>query len=152
MATPYAEVLGRAPRLTIKVTSEIIKRSEKRNSNHCVFAEGIKVAYPHLNYIAVDLQTMRATNPAKHERYTWLTPRVAQIAIIDFDRGKEQQPFTFVLDNGHTTRSGTTRPKKVSLRQPRHANAQSALQPVGGSPPPHSVGQRRQFGLRRLKY
>jgi hypothetical protein len=165
--------LGHAPRFTARVTPEILERSVQRNSNHCMLAEAIKEAHPDLTHISVDIQTIRASNPKKRERYIWLTPRVCQVGIIDFDRGQKLTPFPFNLRAGQTISMGTSSAQRLSsqakakakakrkkaaaetdgaLRRPRDANAQSVMVKVGGKAPPRSVGRRRSFGLRSLEY
>lgn len=142
--------LGRAPRITVEVTAKRINEGAKRNSNHCMVAESLKDSHPNLNYIAVDIQTIRATNKKKGERYIWLTPRSVQEMIINFDRGVKPMPFSFVCGDGQTVPT-YRRTTKAKLRRSQYGK--SNIPAVsGGRAPRRSVGLRRSFGLRSLKY
>lgn len=154
--------LGHSPEFSLNVTPQNIADGVERNSNHCVIADAIKEARPDLKYISVDIQTIRATDVTKKERYVWITPRAVQQFIIDFDRGERAQvkPFKTKLRMGQTITAGHTdkqnkqrRAKDAKLRRPRSKNGGNApLIPVGGKAPPRAIGQRRQFGLRALVY
>lgn len=154
-----AEYLGHTPRFTGRVSAEILDKSMQRNSNHCMLAEAVKQANPKLKYVSVDIQTIRATDLSKSERYVWLTPRRCQLAIIKFDQGKRPTPFKFELRDGQTVRAGKkhrkTKSKAVrrsNLRPPKKGAAGSVPVRVGGEVPPKSVGRRRSFGLRSLEF
>lgn len=155
-ASKATKTLGRAPRIAINVNQGVIDDGVARNSNHCMVAEALKESYPELKYVAVDIQTIRATDREKQERYVWLTPRSVQRMIIDFDRGVKPKPFRVEFRDGQTTESGKShlRKKKSSrkLRQARGGNIGTVPERVGGRTPPRSVGQRRAFGLRRLQF
>lgn len=144
------QFLGHAPRITVEVTAKRINEGAKRNSNHCMVAESLKDAYPRLKYVAVDIQTIRATDLKKRERYIWLTPTSVQNMIINFDRGVKPLPFTFTCQDGQTTQAATKTPaQKAALRLSRRKGMPSR---VGGRRPPRAIGLRRSFGLRSLKY
>lgn len=84
----------------IEVTKEHIKNAVKTDSHHCMIADAIRDKLPNAQYISVDIQTIRFTDPEAKKRYTYLTPRDAQWGIIRFDRGvKNIQPFEFGLRN-----------------------------------------------------
>lgn len=151
--------LGHPPRLICKVDRETITAAARENSNACMVAETIKKAKPRLQYIAVDIQTVRATDPKKGERYIWLTPRSIQQKIIDFDKGKRVEPFSFRLDDGQTIPSGRNpswkkkTSTKAKLRKSATKRARTSVPvKVGGKAPPKAIGSRRAFGLRALAY
>jgi hypothetical protein len=82
------------------------------NSSHCAIAMAIAEAVPHARFIAVDLQTIRWTDPTKGVRYCFLTPAVAQHqVIIPFDQGKRDEcvETTFRMKPAFVTRSGRRR-------------------------------------------
>jgi hypothetical protein len=82
------------------------------NSSHCAIAMAIQEAVPHARFIAVDLQTIRWTDPGKGVRYCFLTPAVAQHqVIIPFDQGRrdECKETTFRMKPAFVTRSGRRR-------------------------------------------
>lgn len=155
--------LGRAPRLTVHVTQEIIDRAMRRNSNHCMVADALRIASKDkLQYRAVDIQTTRGTNLEKGERYIWLTPPKVQRMIVDFDRGEEIKPFSFELQAGHTIPAGKPKSKKRAKTQaakkarPKFRRAykgskQSIPEAINSPTPPRSIGARRAFGLRSIE-
>ena len=149
-------ILGHPPRIKIKVEDDTISDAVRANSNHCMIAEALKKARPGLSHVAVDIQTIRATDKDKAERYCWLTPRSIQQAIVQFDMGHRPGPFMFELRDGQTTPSGHAYRRKrqrgtKQLRRPRNGSATSVLERVGGAMPPRSIGQRREFGLRKFQ-
>ena len=97
-------------------------------------------------------------------RYTYLTPRIAQDALIRFDRGIAQiPPFSFTLRGGHTTSMQYRKGSKLRARRKlgkrrlvvTKKDEQSGTVPeqIGGQiaarerNAPHAHN-RRQFGLR----
>src|SRR6266403_5193605 len=74
-----------------------------QNSSHCMIAESIKAAYPRARFISVDISTIRFTDPDKGQRYTFLTPRRAQVALVQFDQGLKPTPFHLQLRKAHVT-------------------------------------------------
>jgi hypothetical protein len=62
-----------------------------------MIAEAIRLAVPNAQSVAVDLVTIRWTDPVRELRYIYLTPRLAQHALIDFDSGVEPRPFDVKL-------------------------------------------------------
>lgn len=150
--------LGRAPRISVHVSQKVINEAVARNSNHCMVAEAIKEKYPELRYVSVDIQTIRATDRAKRERYVWLTPRSVQVPIIKFDAGIRPQPFGFQCREGQVIESGRgndrARTRRAKLRPAAKSGGNNRRRVpgiVGGKTPPRSVGQRRAYGLRKLE-
>jgi hypothetical protein len=165
-----------APRLKISVTSELIESSKRRDSSHCMIAEAVKIAVPGASNVSVDLQTIRFSDMTKRLRFTYLTPRIAQVAIIQFDQGTEDiDPYSFRLRGGHVTNAGArasnTAPlsdKQVAQREKatasrsasldrtilvdRHGDAGNVPDRIGGKPPPTTpFARRRAYGLRALE-
>jgi hypothetical protein len=62
-----------------------------------MIADAIKTAVPNAQSVSVDLSTIRWTDPVRELRYIYLTPRRAQIALIDFDAGRVPKPFDVQL-------------------------------------------------------
>lgn len=85
-------------RLTIPITQERIDESIRRSSAHCMLSEAIRDKYPQLRNVLSDLATIRYTDPKRQLRFIHLTPRNAQLALIDFDAGAKIEPFTIVLE------------------------------------------------------
>lgn len=144
-----------------------------------MIADAAKIALPDSTKHSVDLQTIRLTDPKRGLRYTYLTPRIAQEALVRWDMGIKPTPFSFVLRGGQVTRAfkrkaKETDPKKLAQRQ-RNAQKMVALNKarlsarnrsnhsvpdrVGGKTPPlgrdkHDVpySRRREFGIRGLTF
>jgi hypothetical protein len=135
-----------SPRIAAPVTAEIIERSKIGDSSHCMITEALRVAHPEFTGQSADLATVRISDPVRQLRYIYLTPRNAQLAIIDFDQGITPEPFTVVLERAaQITRSAnwgrvterlkpTTRPQKPSSYTPPKS-------PKSGKPAP--LGPRR---------
>lgn len=162
-----------APRVKLQITEELIEDAIPRDSPHCLWAEAVKAAVPDAKYISVDIQTIRFTDPRKGLRYTYLTPRIAQVALIQFDQGIRPTPHSVQLRNGQVTPSGgrnKSRQTPLSDREiARRKAAPSVMgkgkaklgKPIapgsvperrGGKTPPIAAGQRRAFGVRGLEY
>lgn len=161
-----------APRITVELTQEAIDDGISRDSGHCMFAEAIKASFPQAQKVSVDLQTMRFSDLAKGYRYTYLTPRIAQLALLNYDHGTKPEPFSFQLRNGHVTRAGSREKRRLQLSSGRAkakiakaqlskatlvVTKQDALggvpRAVGGKTPPTTpFARRRAFGLRAIAY
>jgi hypothetical protein len=166
----------KSPCVTVVVSERLIYEAEQRDSGHCMISEAIKEAVPTAQNISTDLQTIRWSDPAKRLRYTYLTPRVAQIALIKFDQGIASEPFQFRLGRAAHIAYMFKRSKEelekhaADLRRSR--NKKIAKRPqegcvptiVGGKPPPIAnladpiparapthLARRRAFGLRQLR-
>ena len=79
----------------ISVSRETIERATQRDSRHCMIAEAIRDARPDAQFVSVDIQTIRFSIPFKRIRCTYLTPRIAQLALVRFDQGRSLEPFQF---------------------------------------------------------
>lgn len=91
----------------IDLNEEIIARATRKNSRHCMIAEAIKEQFPAARLVSVDLQTIRWSDNKKKLRYTFLTPRAAQDALVRFDRGEKIPAFTLRLRSPHITSTST---------------------------------------------
>ena len=67
------------------------------DSTRCMIADAIKDACPKAQFIQVDLQTIRFSDPVKRKRFVYLTPPVAQHNLLKFDQGERVKPFAFAL-------------------------------------------------------
>jgi len=159
-----------APNLRISVTQAHIDDAIPKDSGHCMIADAVAVALPGSARRLIDLQTIRVTDPKRGLRYTYLTPRIAQEALVRWDKGIKPPPFSFVLRGGHVTKAYQRKdakaisPKQLAARQ-RAAQKMLDLQKtrlrsrddhapvrVGGKTPPLNVpySRRREFGVRGL--
>jgi hypothetical protein len=141
----------------IRITPEIIADSVRSDSGHCMISEAIRLVRPTATGIAVDLQTIRFSDPKKRCRYTFLTPRRAQEALVAFDQGdKVIEPFSFRLERGQVSEMGgrwsKKKPRRAVLKNTEREKVRHNVPNiVGGQTPPISALRRRQFGLRALK-
>jgi hypothetical protein len=147
------------PNVTLDVTADIIDASTRKSSSHCMIAETIRTCVPTATRISVDLATIRWSDRKKGLRYTYLTPRTAQDALVRFDRGIKPPPFKLGLRGAQVTtmKRGPKGKQKYVHKLGRRKLAATKTDiaqgcvpgVVGGSPPPRiRPGQRREFGLR----
>jgi hypothetical protein len=87
---------GAGRRLSVRVEREVIDEATRADSSHCMIADAIRAQHPSASRIMVDLQTIRFTDTEKGKRYVWLTPALAQRALINFDQGIPVEPFDVV--------------------------------------------------------
>jgi len=156
-----------APRATIQVTQKHIDMATPRNSGHCMIADAVKAAFPRAQSVAVDIQTIRWSDPAKRQRYVYLTPRSAQVALVRWDQGITTEPFSFKLKGAQIIRvakpkastAGNTEspiPRRARLHSRHGESSQtdhhaSPPEVIGGRAPPRvSYNNRREFGLRAM--
>lgn len=147
------------PRVRINVTQEIIDAGIRRSSSHCMIAEAIEELIPEARHIAVDLQTIRWSDPEKGVRYTYLTPRAAQVHLVNYDQGEEVEPISFSLSRPMITQAGTREKAKAAKATLKNSPSDKEIgmvpQRVGGKTPPsgalsNRVGKRREYGLRSV--
>jgi hypothetical protein len=148
----------KSPQVRVDVTEEIIRESMQADSSHCMIAEAVKKARPKATRVAVDLATIRFSDPELGLRYTYLTPRTAQTPLLQFDSGMVPEPFSFMLGRGHVTRMSRSKKTKAttkSLSRARLVTREGVVggkvpDRVGGRPLPTFRGNRREFGIRGL--
>lgn len=164
MATPSRS--KSSPRVTIEVTQEIVDASTRRDSSHCMIAEALQRAVPKAQYISVDLATIRFTDMSAGRRYVYLTPRVAQEALLAFDQGEKIEPFTVRIQGAHVLATGNARKARATLK-PGQVKDSVPIRTDGLAPPigplasgtgtnpsngkgDRRTGRRREFGLRAI--
>jgi hypothetical protein len=76
-----------SPTLNLLITDEQYAQAVASNSGGCLIADAIKSQYPELSKITVDMATIRVSDRAAGERYTYLTPPDAQHVLLAFDQG-----------------------------------------------------------------
>ena len=77
----------RFPRLEVDITPDRWAKAVTANSGGCLVADAIKDQYPQFSGIIVDAQTIRLSDRAAGQRYTYLTPPTAQELLLYFDQG-----------------------------------------------------------------
>lgn len=135
MATPARA--RPAPQLKITVTAEHIEQAIPKDSSHCMIAEAIKASHPEFRQIAVDLATIRFSDPTAGKRYIYLTPRTAQVALLDFDRARKPDPFEFTVRAAQVVpmRVGTNRNYEAKKLGSTNASGKVPLVNGGELPP-----------------
>jgi hypothetical protein len=142
--------------IRINVTAEQIKDSEQRNSSRCMIATAIMAALPHAKHVSVDIQTIRYSDPIQRTRYFHLTPRKVQQVIIDFDQGKNVEPFSFDLRSPHIVpmnliSQDEARKDGIETRNRSDKQMHEIVQTTDKRGwPAVRIGRHRQFGLRAL--
>ncbi len=149
-------------KIPIHVTQEAIDRAVQRSSGHCAIAESIKEGLPGVSYVSVDLQTIRFTDSKAGKRYSYLTPRIAQLHLINYDQGGREalEPFSFKLsapvqvrnagkqNRGTQPVEGVTGASEGKVPKVKGGRAM----PVGSLSNLKRTGKVRTFGLRALDY
>jgi hypothetical protein len=145
----------RAPQLDFAITEDHIQTAIPADSSHCMIADALQAAMPNATYISVDLATIRFTDRLAGRRYIYLTPGVAQEALIAFDQGEPVEPFTIkaraaqMIYTGSAqkarkiqaedTAEGDPKPKRQRAKLTRDAKGLSQQSPGikdGGAAPP----------------
>lgn len=158
---------------TVQVTQALINDAKRKNSGHCMIAEAVKELMPHAQFVSVDLQSIRWSDPVKGSRHVALTPRIAQKALIKWDQGDIPDPFHFqlrgaivvpmqrkpskkkekasavhkTLTTTFTTDKDAKKPNKATIVAKKNGPRSVKLIRTGGKTPPRT-GLRRAFGLR----
>jgi hypothetical protein len=109
--------------ITIEVTVEDIEQAIPADSGHCAISDAISRQIPGASKVSTDLQTIRWSDREKGVRYVYLTPRVAQALLLDFDQGEREycQPLTFRLTTPAQIIPITTKKNAPSSRAERDA-------------------------------
>src|SRR5437899_12903658 len=132
-------------RRTIQVTDEDISKAKLAHSGACVNAEAIKRCLPGVKHVAVDLATIRFTETKTGDRYTFLTPRAAQLGVVQWDQGVAPQPFVFSLKSPIQIRPKSAVPKRTPqakvIQEPSGKKFGTKAPTVIGGPPMVKEGQ-----------
>jgi len=109
-----------------------------------MIADAIADGVDGAKFILVDLQSIRWTDKQARERYVYLTPSIAQEAIISFDRGRRCKPFVFTLSNPRikNTRRGSKKDTRKSHHGKQYPGEHRRLARV--------AYKDREFGIRRF--
>lgn len=161
---PQAEHLPASPHIKVNVSAQAIADATAKNSSHCMTAVAVTNAcnrrHIDATHVAVDIQTIRFSDPARGLRYVYLTPRPVQDKILRWDQGMVVEPFSFILKAGAVhpmnVSSAKTRKQKTVARAMKRklkvarfrATKGGKIERVVGGREPPSVSQRREFGLR----
>jgi hypothetical protein len=87
----------RPPRQTTVGVEAITAAAAGRIDGERVIAEAVRAARPDVRNVAVDLGTIRWTDPKTGRRVTFTTPIVVRDALLALARGDAPGPFRFIL-------------------------------------------------------
>ncbi len=133
------------PRMKLTVTSKDIKESIRNDSNNCMIACAIKAKLPNVRWVLVDLQTIRYTDRFLKQKYIFLTPKPAQKALLDFDKGLTVKPFHFTLPEPIVKPVYTRKPRAKVVEKTKTKKVYKKVKVV-----PEKVAVRR-YGLRMFE-
>ena len=111
-APPSRRARRRRPPRQIAVTisaEAIVAATVGRIDGERILTEAIRAARPDVRNVAVDLGTIRWTDPKTGRRATFATPIVVRDALLALARGEAPEPFRFILGRANRT-AGTIRP------------------------------------------
>jgi len=139
----------------ITVRREHIESARRKDSHHCMIADAIREQL-NVQFILVDTQSIRFSDPAIQERLTYFTPPEAQRQILRWDRGIKVQPFVFELGSPVKVRPLKKQwtGKRSTLKKARdkyEAKRRDPMAPrlVKKNRPSKKVTRFREFGVRR---
>ena len=125
----------------IKVLKKHIDNAVKRNSHRCMIADAIAEQIPSATHIIVDAQSIRFSNKKSKTRHIYLTPPLAQRAIINFDQGVKCHPFEFSVSAGHTRPMRKVhKVTRSKVKRTKHTLPKKRFMPT----------EYREFGMRQL--
>jgi hypothetical protein len=76
-----------SPTLVLQITEQELATAQRSRSGGCLVADAIKRTYPHFSKVDVDMATVRVSDPARGERYVYLTPPSVMNMLLAFDQG-----------------------------------------------------------------
>jgi hypothetical protein len=145
----------RAPRIKVTVPEEKIVAAKPGDAAHCMIAESVRTVYPNARWVLVDLQSIRFTDRKKGFRYIYMTPRLVQRKLINFDQGAKPSPFSFLLAGGKTkpiskppTKAASAKLRKAAAKGRKNQKPSIGTKSVRPKDVAPSHG--RQFGIRAL--
>jgi hypothetical protein len=89
----------RPPRQTTVIVSAdaIAAMTVGRIAPERIIVEAVRFARPEVRNVAMDLGSIRWTDPKTRRRVTFDTPAVLRVALLGLDRGVTPKPFRFIL-------------------------------------------------------
>ena len=83
-----------------------------------MISQAIKERYPGALFIKSDLQSIRFTDPRRKKRFVYLTPPIAQLALVKYDLGAKIKPFEFRVDSpAQTLPMNSRKPARTEHRR-----------------------------------
>jgi hypothetical protein len=132
--------------MTINVTEECITEGVRKSSKDCMIGLALRTVVPQAQYVSVDTQAIRFSDPDTRERYMILTPPVGQRAILAWDAGSPIAPFKMtglapirVREMGWQGQGNRTAPSRAGAKKKKKKP---------GRPREHRYARQREYGLR----
>lgn len=138
---------GNMPIIVIPVSNKLIDNAIRSDSHKCMIADAIKVRIPKAQFISVDVQSIRFTNPETRIRYKYFTPLSGQQSLVNFDLGKKVKPFALTLKDGvkeSIIKATMKRRKRADSRKRTHM-------PLKGKSYKSRTKKERKYGLRNIE-
>jgi hypothetical protein len=160
--TKGAQLGTRIRKLKIEVTPEIIAAAIPKDSGHCMISDAVKAAAAkaklRIGKVLTDLQTIRFVDLDTGRKYICFTPRIGQIALLQFDKEIKPEPFHFklkpvqIIEKQHRERKRTGDQPGKAPAKPRVVMQKRGTPVVigGRALAMIATGQRREFGLRGM--
>jgi hypothetical protein len=83
---------------TVTISADAIAAmTVRRIDAELIIAEAVRAARPDVRNVAVDLGTIRWTDPKTSRRVTFDTPAVLRDTLLSLGRGNAPRPFRFIL-------------------------------------------------------
>ena len=130
--------------LTIEITKEAWEEASRSKSGGCLIAEAIEAQYKQLVNVKVNVALIRATDTRSGLRYSWTTPRAAQMILLHFDQGWSHPGFY---------RIQTRRPAHIAepVLQKGRAEARASRLAELEARDPETLTAAERSGLTRLR-
>jgi hypothetical protein len=134
----------------IRVTKKDIADSVPKNSERCMIAQALLREIPDAKYISVDVATVRYSDLKTGRRHVYLTPPIAQRALLQFDKGKPVDSFRFTLANGFDTTMRTRRTDGRKVERTAEWLERKKKQPKRYAAKKFMPSRERNYGVRSL--
>ena len=160
--TKGAQMGTRIRKLKIEVTEEIIATAIPQDSGHCMISDAVKAAAEkakmRISKVLTDLQTIRFKDLDTGRTYICFTPRIGQVALLQFDAKIKPEPFHFRLKPVQIIEKQHRERKRVGDQPGKGPGQPKVVKQKRGTPvllggkalAMIATGQRREFGLRGM--
>jgi hypothetical protein len=89
---------------------EACRVQRQGDPRRCMISDAVQRAIPEALFIDTDLRYLRFSLESTQRRYFYDLPQVPQRALLDFDNGREVQPFDFRIRRGYSEIRRTKQP------------------------------------------
>ena len=114
-----------SPTLELRIGEEEWAKATASASGGCLIADAIKRQYPQFRKVAVDMATIRVTDPKRGVRLMYLTPPLAQHLLLAFDQGWSQPTEELTIRRAVKITPVTNSKSRVAARQKRRGELEA---------------------------